>query len=146
MVVQMRNATYYSSATRPRETVGTALYGDRVTVTALDGSYAKVTRADGTSAYIHKSALIPPDKFEPHPENAEETARLNAQNYKSGRFDKDTEQQYIQDKGPAMKQAYAEVDKLMVTPAYKANPTARDQKLKTFREGGRLGEFSSVPK
>jgi hypothetical protein len=142
----MRSATYYSSATRPRETVGKALYGDRVTVTAMEGDFAKVTRADGTSAYIHKTALISPDKFEPHPENDEEKARLNAQNFKSGRFDKDTEQQYIQDKGPAMKQAYQEVDKLMVTPAYKADPTARDQKLKTFREAGRLGEFSSVPK
>lgn len=146
-VVQMRNADYYGSpgtaASRPTDPLGKALYGDKVTVTAIEGrGYAKVTRPKGGPAYIHKSALIAEEQFDPHPENEEEKQRINAQNYKAGRFDKTVEDNYIAEKGEKMKQAYKDVEGLM---ARYSKPRAELEKdLAAFRKAGKLGEFSTV--
>ena len=141
-VVQMRVAKYYSAPKFPRKKVGQAKYGEKVTALALEGRYVKVKRPNGSEAYIFKGALIEPDRFNPHPENDQEKMALNAQNYKSGRFDNDTEQEYIKQKGPKMRQAYQAVDALMTRSARRAGTA--DSALEKFRRDGKLGEFSSV--
>jgi hypothetical protein len=143
-VVQMRNAAYYKNPPPPREAIGAPLYGDRVTVLAVEGRYSKVRLSDGKIAYIAASALVSPEKFVPDPESEEEKTRLNAQNFKAGRFDSATETEYIKEKGPKMEQAYKDVAGLMARPAYKSDRAELERQLAAFRKEGKLGEFSSV--
>lgn len=140
--VQMRASKYYDAPKSPKKKVGKAEYGEQVTALAKQGIYVKVRRSNGTEAWIYGRALIAPDRFNPNPENEKEKMELNAQNYKSGRFDNDTEKEYIKRKGPRMQRAYAALDALMNRGAGRAE--AADGMLLRFRKDGKLGEFSSV--
>ena len=146
-VVQMRNSYYLAGPDIKGPDLGKALYGDQVTVVAIEGRFAKVTRRkDGATAYIVKGALIAEEEFDPHPENDEEKARLSATNYKAGRFDKTVEDKYIDEKGPQMKAAYAEVDKLEARYSL-GRPEDRATRLKEidgFAKAGKLGKYSTV--
>ena len=140
-VVQMRNASYYTAPNRA-SAGAPALYGDKVTVVAIEGGFAKVTKPDGSTAWIRPSCLIAMEKFDPHPENEEEKTRLSAQNYKAGRFDSTVEAKYIDEKGPEMKKAYESVDALMKR---QFKPRAEVEKdLAAFRKGGKMGELYTV--
>lgn len=142
-VVQMRNAYYLAGPDAKGPDLGKALYGDQVTVTAIEGRFAKVTRKkDGSTAYISKGSLIAEEKFDPHPENEEEKVRLSAQNYKAGRFDKTVEDKFIDEKGPKMKAAYADVDGLEKRYTRSRADVLKD--LAAFQKGGKLGSYSTV--
>ena len=142
-VVQMRNAYYLAGPDTRGPDLGKALYGDKVTVVAIEGRFAKVTRAkDGSTAYITKGSLIAQEKFDPAPENEEEKVRLSAQNYKAGRFDDTVEKKYIEEKGPKMKAAYADVDGLEKRHTRSRADVLKD--LAAFQKGGKLGQYSTV--
>ena len=140
--VQTRASRYYASLKSPKKKIGTAKYGDKVIALALEGRYVRVRRADGTEAYIFKNALVAPDAFNPAPENEREKSELQAQNYKAGRFDKDTEQEYINQKGPKMRGAYQQLDALMSRGERRTS--TEDADLAKFRLDGKLGEHSPV--
>jgi hypothetical protein len=142
-LVQMRSASFYRKA--GSEAAEKASYGEEVTVLAIEGRFARVTRKkDGSTLYISKLALIDPAKFDPVPESQEEKARLKAENFKAGRFDKETEAEYIRVKGGDMERAYQEVDDVMGRPASKADRATLERELAEFRRAGKLGEFSTV--
>jgi len=142
-VVQTRNSSYLAGPDLKGPDLGKALYGDQVTVTAVEGRFAKVTlKKTGATAYLVKSVLIAEEEFDPHPENEEEKVRLSATNYKAGRFDSTVEAKYIDEKGPKMKAAYDDVNGL--EKRYTRDRAAVLKDLAAFSKAGKLGTFSTV--
>ncbi len=145
-VVQMRDSSYYANPNPPRKPFPDKKpqYGDPVTAVAREGKFARATFPEGGGAYVYWKVLIDPELFDGQPESEEEKVRLKAQNYKSGRFDKEIENQYIDDKGPDMRRAFGQLDALMARPKVKADRLGMEKELAAYRQAGKLGEFSSV--
>lgn len=142
-VVQTRNSSYLAGPDLKGPALDKALYGDQVTVVAIEGRFAKVTvKKSGVTAYVVKSVLIAEEEFDPQPENEEEKARIKATNYKAGRFDKTVEDKYIDEKGPKMKAAYDQVNKLEARYTRKREDVLKD--LAAFSKDGKLGQYSTV--
>lgn len=142
--VNVRNAVFYPFPSRTKgEPLRPAEYGESVTVTAVVKSYSKVVLREGVEAYIASSALISREKFRPEAADEAELGKAKAQGYEAGRFDPDTEKKYREQKGPALDNAYKQVD-VLEARALIRNRAALEKLLADFRKAGRLGEFADV--
>ena len=139
--VQVRNTVYYKKASRLRGILRKAEYREEVTVTKVKGRFSKCLLKDGSEGWILSSALVATEKFKPGASTEEELKELKAEGYEAGRFNGDTEKKFRAAKGPRMDRAFAALDEL---EKRMPDPTSREERLRKFREEGKLGEFSPV--
>ena len=135
-----KGPSWNSEQARPAED------GEDVTVTAVKGKYSQVTtKKDNLTAWIVSSALIAPEKFSRSAADEKEGQKLAAQGLEGQKgLNPETEKEFKSAGGAEREKAYADLDALMARPAYKADRAALIQKLKEFRQEGKLGEFSPV--
>ena len=139
--VQVRNTVYYKKASRLRGILRKAVYKEKVTVTAVKGRFSKCILKDGSEGWILSSALIATEKFKPGASTEAELKELRAEGFEAGRFNDETERQFRQEKGPRMDRAFKALDEL---EKRRPDPISREERLRQFRKGGKLGEFSPV--
>ncbi len=141
--VQMQTAKLYKGPGPKTGYVDTAAYGEHMLLETVQGVWARVKRQkDGSTVFISMDALVLPEDYDDAPEKSQASADVTAQSYKAGRFDDTTEKKYIEEKGPRMQQAYADVDRMLARPAYKKDAREALQRLAGFLKDGKLGEHA----
>lgn len=144
--VNVKTGWYLKGPSRGAESAGKAEDGDEVTVLAVEGKYAKVTvKKNGMTAYIDKTILIAPQKWQRSAADEKEGKAMAAQGLEGQKgLNPDTEKEYRSQGGAKTEKSYQDLDALIVRPAYKADHDGMESRLTAFRKAGKLGEFSSV--
>ena len=144
--VQVKEGWFYKGPTRTSEVLRKAEHGEDVTVTEIRGRFSKSTaKKDGLQAFISTVSLAPKDKFSVSAADQKEGEKLAAQGLEGQRgLNPETEKEYRTQGGAARDKSYNDLDALMARPSVKADRPALEKALREFREGGKLGEFSSV--
>ena len=147
--VQTKESWFYKGPSRTSGSLRKAEDGEEVVVSAVEGPNGRWSKAqakkDNLQAYILSSALIAKEKHKVSAADQKEGEKLAAQGLEGQRgLNEPTERQYRSEGGAAREKAYQELEGLMARPSGRADRAALEQALKEFREGGKLGEFSSV--
>jgi len=144
--VNVKTGWYLQGPSRGAEVLGKANDGDDVTVVAVEGKYAKITvKKTGATAYIDKTVLVVPQKWVRSAADETEGKAMAAQGLEGQKgLNPDTEKEYRSQGGPKTEKSYQDLEALIARPAYKEDRASLEKKLKAFRQGGKLGEFSSV--
>jgi hypothetical protein len=146
--VQVKEGWFYKGATRLSEVLRKADYGEEVLVTSVEagGRFSKVTaKKDGLQGYITSASLTPKEQFKVSAADQKEGEKLAAQGLEGQRgLNPETEKEYRSQGGAARDRAYQDLDALMGRPSVKADRAALEKALLDFRQGGKLGEFSTV--
>jgi len=144
--VKNKESWFYKAPSRVEGTHRQAEDGEDVTVVSVEGRYAKVAvKKDGITAYIFADSLIPKERFKRSAADEAEGKRLIAQGQEGQRgINPETEREWRSQGGAAVDRSYQQLDGLMARPPYKANRGTLEDKLKEFRQVGKLGEFAAV--